>query len=448
MRFKCPVTFFAFALATAASVPASLAATAELRETVRAIVAAEYPSLYSIYQHLHGNPELSFMEVKTAELIARELRSLGFEVTEKVGNTGVVAVLKNGPGPTVLTRADMDALPVKETSGVPYASTAIVKDLSGKEQPVMHACAHDTHVTGLIGTARVLVALRERWNGTLVMIGQPAEEIVAGARAMLSDGLYTRFPKPDYALAFHTSAYQPAGEIGYGAGALMSGLGSIDILVRGVSGHGSTPHTAKDPVVLTAQIVTALQTIVSREIKPGTSAVITVGTIHGGSRRNIIPDEVKLELSIRAFDDAVMQQQVAAIRRICEHTARAAGVPEDRLPVVTISPESTEPMVNDPALTRRLAAAFTAWLGAERVKEIAPLTAAEDFAQYGRTVDRVPIFLWRVGGTAPEKFQESRRTGIPVPSNHNSGFAPVPEPTLKTAITSMSAAVLDLMEKK
>lgn len=444
MRFKYPVHVLAFALMTSISP----AATAERRDAVRAKVAAEYASLYAIYQHLHANPELSFMEIKTAALLAGELRRLGFDVTEKVGNTGVVAVLKNGSGPTVLVRADMDALPVKEASGVPYASTAMVKDVSGNPQPAMHACAHDTHVTGLIGTARVLVALRDQWSGTLVMIGQPAEEIVAGARAMLSDGLYTRFPKPDYALALHTSAYQPAGEIGYAAGAFMSGLGSIDILVRGVSGHGSAPHTAKDPVVLTAQIVTALQTIISREVKPGTSAVITVGTIHGGSRRNIIPDEVKLELSLRAFDDGIMQQQIAAIRRICEHAARAAGVPEDRLPVVTISPESTEPVMNEPALTRRLAAVFTEWLGAERVKEIAPLAAAEDFSQYGRTVDRVPTFLWRVGGTAPEKFEESRRTGIPVPSNHNSAFAPVPEPTLKAAVTTMSAAVLELLGKK
>ncbi len=425
-----------------------LAAAPELREAVKARVDAEYASLETIYRDLHANPELSFMEVKTAALIARELRGLGFEVTEKIGNTGVVAVLKNGPGPTVLVRADMDALPLKETSGVPYASTAIVKDLSGKDQPAMHACAHDTHVTGLIGTARVLVALKDRWSGTLVMIGQPAEEIVAGARAMLADGLYTRFPKPDYALALHTSAYEPAGLIGYGTGAFMSGVNSMDIVVRGVSGHGSSPHTTKDPVVLAAQIVVTLQTIVSREIKPGTPAVVTVGTIHGGLKRNIIPDEVKLELTIRAFDDAVMQQEVAAIRRICEGTARAFGVPEDRLPLITLTSESSDPMINDVTLTRRLAGVFTEWLGADGVKELPPLTAAEDFTYYGRTLDRVPICLWRVGGTAPEKFEESKRTGVPVPSNHNSGFAPVPEPTLKAAVISMSAAVLDLLAKK
>lgn len=421
------------------------AATSETREAVKARVDAEYASLEAIYEDLHANPELSFMEVRTAALLAGELRALGFEVTEKVGNTGVVAVMKNGPGPTVLVRADMDALPVKETSGVPYASSAVVKDLSGKDQPAMHACAHDTHVTGLIGTARVLAALKDRWSGTLVLIGQPAEEIVAGARAMLADGLYTRFPKPDYAVALHTSATEPAGMIGYGVGAFMSGVSSVDILVRGVGGHGSAPHTTKDPILLASQIVVALQAIVSREIKPGTAAVVTVGTFHGGLKRNIIPDEVKLELTIRAFDDKVMQQEIAAIRRISEGTARAFGVPEDRLPVVTVTPESSDVTVNDAALTRRLAGVFTEWLGTERVKELPPVTGAEDFTYYGRTLDRVPICIWRVGATAPEKFEESRRTGVPVPSNHNSGFAPVPEPTLKAAVISMTAAVLELL---
>jgi amidohydrolase len=433
------------AVVASASAVATLSAAVDLREAVRERVATEYPSLLGIYEHLHANPELSFMEVKTAALLAGQLRSLGFEVTEKVGNTGVVAVLKNGPGPTVLVRAELDALPGKETSGVPYASTAVVKDLSGKDQPAMHACAHDTHVASLIGTARVLVAMKDHWSGTLVMIGQPAEEILAGARAMLSDGLFTRFPKPDYALALHTLADDPAGTVRYSNGAALSGLCSLDILVRGVSGHGSAPHTTKDPVVIAAQIVLSLQTIVSREVKPGTVAVITVGTIHGGLKRNVIPDEVKLELSIRAFDDAVMQQEIAAIRRICEGTARAAGVPDNRLPVVTVTSESVDPTINDPALTRRLAAAFNAWLGEDNVKEVPPLTAADDFTMYGRTQERVPLFNWRVGGTAPERFAESERTGVRVPSNHNSGFVPVPEPTIKTAIVSMTAAVLELM---
>lgn len=423
-------------------------AVVELREAVKMRIEAEYPSLESLYKHLHANPELAFMEVKTAALLAAELRSLGFDVTEKVGNTGVVAVLRNGPGPTVLVRADMDGLPVQETSGVPYASTVVVKDLAGKEQPAMHACAHDTHMTGLIGTARVLTALKDRWSGTLVMVGQPAEEIGAGARAMLADGLYTRFPRPDYALALHTWASLPAGEIGYGEGAFYAAVNSVDILVRGVGGHGSTPHTGRDPVLLASQIVVALQSIVSREVKPGIPAVVTVGTIHGGLKRNIIPDEVKLELTLRAYDDEVMAQLISSIRRISAGAAQAAGVPAERLPIVTVSDESTPVTVNDGALTRRLAGVMAAWLGGEHVKAMPALMAGEDFSRYGRTPEKVPTSIWSVGGTAPGKFEESRRTGVPVPSNHNAGFAPMPEPTLKTAVTSMTAAVLELLAKK
>ena len=424
------------------------AATPEVREAVKARVDADYPSLEAIYCDIHAHPELSFMETRTAALLAGELRKAGFEVTEKVGNTGVVAVLKNGPGPTVLVRGDMDALPLKETTGLAYASTAMVKDLSGRDLPAMHACAHDTHVTGLIGTARVMAAMKDHWSGTLVLIGQPAEEIVGGARAMLVDGLFTRFPKPDYAIALHTSAQMAAGEIGYCEGAFLASVSSVDILVRGVGGHGSAPEATKDPVVLAAQIVLALQTIVSREVKPGTTAVVTVGTIHGGLKRNIISEEVKLELTLRAFDDKVMDHLIASIRRICAGEAMAAGVPDDRLPVVTITPESSAATINDGPLTRRLAGVFTEWLGADRVKQTPPITGAEDFTYFGRTADHIPICMWWVGGTAPEKFAESKRTGVPVPSNHSPSFAPVPEPTLKAAVTSMSAALLALLEKK
>jgi amidohydrolase len=423
------------------------AADPTLRSAVTAKVDAEYASLEAIYKDLHANPELAFMEVRSAAIVAKELRAAGFEVTEKVGITGVVGVLKNGPGPTVLVRADMDGLPIKEATGLPYASTTIGKDLSGKEQPTMHACAHDTHMTGLIGTARVLAAMKQHWSGTLVFIGQPAEEGVGGARAMLADGLYTRFPKPDYALALHTWAGLPAGVIGYGEGAFMAAATSVDILVRGVSGHGSAPHTAKDPVVLAAEIVTALQTIVSRELKPGTVGVVTVGSIQGGSRRNIIPEEVKLELTLRSYDDAVSEQMVASIRRICSGLGVAAGVPADRLPVVTVLSDSVGVTSNEAGLTRRVAGVLTAWLGADRVVAHAPVTAAEDFSLFGKTFEKVPTTLWFVGGTAPEKFEAARLTGVPVPSNHNFGFAPEPEPTLKAAVTSMSAAVLELLAK-
>lgn len=415
------------------------------RNLVAGRVDAEYPSLLGIYTNLHAHPELSFMEVKTAALVAGELRALGFTVTEKVGRTGVVGVLANGAGPTVLVRGDMDGLPIKENSGVAYASTDIVKDVSGKDQPAMHGCAHDTHVTMLIGTARLLVAMKDKWAGTLVLIAQPAEEIVAGARAMLMDGLYTRFPKPDFAIALHTSSNLPAGVIGYGEGPFYAAVNSIDIQVRGVGGHGSAPDTTKDPVVLASQIVLALQTIVSRELKPGTPAVVTVGTIHGGLKRNIISDEVKLELTLRAYDEKVMTHLVASVRRICEGTARAAGLPDDRLPVVTLTPESVSVTSNDLALTRRLGGAFVEWFGKDRAKPTEPVMGGEDFSEFSR--QGVPICMWRVGATDPAKFAESERTGIPVPSNHSATFAPVPEPTLKACVTSMTAAVLELMGK-
>jgi len=437
-------------LAGLAGVGAAFAAvpSADLKQAVAAAVDAEYPSLEEIYRDRHAHPELSFMEVKTAAIIAAEWRRLGLEVTEQVGNTGVVGVLPNGPGPTVLLRADMDGLPLQEITGLPYASTDRVKDLSGREQPAMHACAHDVHVTNIIGTARLLAKLKDRWSGTVVFVAQPAEEIVAGMRAMLADGLFTRFPKPDYALGLHVMATVPVGEIGYREGAFLANVSSVDILVKGVGGHGSSPHTAKDPVVLAAEIVTALQTIVSREVKPGATAVVTVGTIHGGTKRNIIPEEVKLELTLRAFDDQVMAQMIASIRRICSGLAQAAGVPADRLPVITVTPETSPAIINEAALTRRVVGALTGWLGAERVKEVAPATVAEDFSLLGRTDEHIPICYWFVGGTAAEKFVESQRTGVPVPSNHNAAFAPVPEPTIKTAVTSMTAAVLELLGKK
>jgi len=435
-----------FLLLAAAALP--LAAQNDVRDLVRARLDAEYPSLEAIYKDLHANPELSFMEVRTAGIVAKELRALGYEVTEKVGGLGVVAVMKNGAGPTVLVRGDMDALPVKELTGLPYASTAIVKDIAGNEQPAMHACGHDAHVTSLIGTARVLAALKDRWSGTVVLLAQHAEEVVGGARAILTDGLYTRFPVPDYALALHIWADVPAGKVGYTEGGICANVDSIDILVRGIGGHGSKPHTTKDPVVLAAEIVTALQTIVSREINPATPAVVTVGSIHGGTRRNIIGEEVKLELTIRSFDEAVADQIIAAIERISANLGRAAGLPEDRLPVVSVAAPRNPVTYNDPALTRRVAASIGGWIGADNVIAQEPSTVGEDFAEYGRTTHRVPICLFWVGATDPVKFAEAQRTGAGVPSNHSPLFAPPPELTLKTGITAMTAAALDLLGQR
>ncbi len=428
--------------------PGFAAAPQELRTAVTAKVDAEYPSLEAIHKNVHAHPELSFMETATAGLIAKELRVLGIVVTENVGNTGVVGVLKNGAGPTILIRADMDALPVKELTGLPWASTATVKDLAGKEQPAMHACGHDLHVTGLIGAARTLVALKDRWKGTVVFVAQPAEEIVAGARAMLTGGLYTKFPKPDFAIALHVVSTRPAGQIGFVEGTPYASVSSVDIVVRGVGGHGSQPQATKDPVVLASQIVLALQTIVSREVRPGATAVVTVGTIHGGTKRNIISEEVKLELTLRAFEDKVMEQLIASVRRICDGTARAAGVPDDRLPVVTITPESTPVTLNDATLSRRVVGAFKEWFGEKHVVVQPPTTGGEDFAEFGRTVQKVPIFIWSVGAADPAKFEAAAKVGVSLATNHSPTALFVPDPTLKTCVTSLTAAVLELAAAK
>jgi hippurate hydrolase len=421
---------------------------ATLRELVAKRVAADYPALEKFYIDLHLHPELSLMEEMTSAKVAGELRAAGFEVTEKFGGYGVVAMLKNGAGPTLLIRSDLDALPVQEETGLPYASKAVVKDLTGREVPAMQACGHDIHMSCLVGTARSLAGLRDRWSGTLVLIGQPAEELGAGARAMLADGLYRKFPKPDFALAIHDSAVLPAGVIGTVEGFIMSSSSSVDITVRGLGGHGAMPHMTKDPVVLASRIVLALQTIISRELKPTDPAVITVGSIHGGTKHNIIPDEVKLQLTVRSYDDRVHAHLIEAIKRICRGEAIASGMPEDRMPVVTVTGEGTPSTYNDPALTKRVHAAIAGWLGADAVRSIEPDMVSEDFSQFGRTVEKIPICLFRLGAVAPEKVAESERTGVPLPSLHSSKFAPVPEPTIKTGIIAMTATALDLLAKK
>lgn len=425
------------------------AADAGLKDLVAKKVAADYASLDAIYTDLHLHPELSLMEERSGAVVARELRAAGFEVVDHFGGFGVVGVLKNGPGPTLLIRTDLDALPVKEETGLPYASKAVVKDLTGTEVPAMQACGHDIHMTSLVGTARVLANLRDRWSGTLVLIGQPAEERGIGARAMLTEGLYRKFPKPDFAIALHDIATLPAGTVGVLEGYTMANVESVDILVRGVGGHGAYPHTTKDPIVLAAKIVMALQTIVSRETRPVDPAVVTVGSIHGGTKHNIIPDEVKLQLTLRSYSDDVRSRTIEAIKRICRGEAIAAGMPEDRMPEVSFpEKEYTPATYNDPTLTRRLRAAFVDWLGGDNVKPIDPEMGGEDFSQFARTVEQVPICMFRVGAVDPAKYAEAMRTGATLPSLHSSKFAPLPEPTIKTGVTAMSAAALDLLAKK
>lgn len=418
------------------------------KNLIQSRINAEYPSLEKLYQHLHAHPELSFHEEKTSQTIAEELRKAGLDVTTNVGGHGVVGVLRNGAGPTLLVRTDLDALPVKEQTGLPYASSVRTKDDKGNEVDVMHACGHDAHMTVLVGTARLLAHLKEHWNGTVVLIGQPAEEKGSGAQAMIEDGLFTRFPKPDYCLALHVNAELAAGTIGYTEGYSSANVDSVDVTVRGVGGHGAYPHQTKDPIVLSAQIILALQTIVSRETKPTEPAVVTVGSIHGGTKHNIIPDEVHLQLTLRSYSEEVRQQTLAAIKRITRGLGLAAGLPDDRLPLVTLAEEYTPTTYNDPELTRRLAGLFKTVFGEKSVLSRKPSMGGEDFGRYGRTEAKIPICMYVIGSVEPERVAESERTGKPLPSLHSALYRPVPEPTLKTGVLAMTAAVLDLASKQ
>lgn len=412
------------------------------------LVEAELPSLVALYQELHANPELSLQEVETAARIAEELRGAGFEVIEGVGGHGVVGVLRNGEGPTVMVRTDLDALPVKEQTGASYASVKTGKDDFGRAVPVMHACGHDIHMASFVGTARVLAKRREAWSGTLVMIGQPAEERVLGARRMLADGLFERFPKPDYALALHCSAEMPHGAIGLVEGYALANVDSIDIVVKGLGGHGSMPHLAKDPVLLASQIVVALQGIVSREVRPGDPAVVTVGSIHGGTRHNIIPDEVRLQLTLRSYRDETRKHLIDSIRRIVAAQAESAGMPEAKRPEVIVSDDQAPALYNQPELCHEVRRLCEAVLGAEKVLSREPVMGAEDFAEYGRTKDKIPICMFWLGTQDSATVAEAAAKGETLPSLHSPFFLPVPEPTLRTGVTAMSAAVVGLMKRK
>src|SRR5437867_5586807 len=420
----------------------------ERRASLRAGVDREFTSLEQLYRELHASPELSLHEEKTATRVAAELTKYGIEVTPRVGGHGLVGVLRNGTGPTVLVRTDLDALPVKEETGLPYASRVRTTDDTGAEVGVMHACGHDIHMTSLVGTARLLTQLKDGWRGTVVFIGQPAEERGAGARAMLADGLFTRFPKPSACLALHVSADMAAGSVGVGEGYVLANVDSVDVTIRGAGGHGAWPHKTKDPIVLAAQTVMALQTIVSREKDPLDSAVVTVGSIHGGTKHNIIPDDVKLQITVRSFTDEVRSQTLDAIRRIARGQALSAGVPEDRLPVVKVLDEVFSPACfNNVELARKLRGAFNRWFGEAKVLSPRPLMGGEDFSEYGRTPDKIPVCLFWLGAIEPERVAESERSGKPLPSLHSNLYRPVPEPTIKTGVTAMTLAVLELLGK-
>lgn len=424
---------------------ASACGAGPLRTQVASRVAELYPQLQSVYKHFHSHPELSLQEEKTSQRLADELEQIGFAVTRRVGGYGVVAVIKNGKGPTVLLRTDMDALPITEQTGALYASTVQATDDKGNRVGVMHACGHDMHMTVFLGVANVLTQLKDNWRGTLVMIAQPAEEKVQGAKAMLADGLFTRFPKPDFCLALHCAPELPAGSVGLTEGYALANVDSVDIVIRGVSGHGAWPHKTKDPIVLAAQTVLALQTIVSRETDPTQPAVVTVGSIHGGTKHNIISDEVKLQLTLRSYSDDVRTHTIDAVKRITRGLAQAAGLPEDRYPVVTIADESSPATYNDPALGWRIMSVFKTWFGEDRTVSTKPIMGAEDFGLFGRTPDKIPICLFWLGAVDPHRFQQ--RASEPLPALHSSQFLPAIEPTFKTGVTAMTAVVLDLLAK-
>jgi len=395
------------------------------------------------YQNLHSHPELSSQEAQTSARLAREMKEIGFEVTTGVGGYGLVAVLRNGTGPTILVRTDMDALPVLERTGLAYASRVQARDRFGKEVNVMHACGHDMHMTCWIATARCLATLRDRWHGTLVFIGQPAEETGSGARLMLEAGLFERFPKPDYCLALHCDSLKPFGHVSYTEGLALANVDSVDITVRGKGGHGAAPHTTIDPIVLAARIILDLQTIASRETNPTDPVVVTVGSVHGGTKHNVIPNEVQLQLTVRSTKDSVRKHALEAIERIAKAAAQGARAPEPSVKLV--SEEFTPALFNDPKLARQTVEMFKELLGSDKIHERPPFMGGEDFSRYGRA--GIPVFLYFLGTMPPERVAESLRDGgKPLPSLHSDLYYPVPEPSIKTGVLTMSMAVLNLLK--
>ncbi len=410
-------------------------------------VEADYDQhLAELFDYFHRNPELSSMEVKTAARLAEEIRAAGFDVTEGVGGTGIVAMMENGPGPLVMMRADMDGLPVPEKSGLPYASTATQIDWDGNKVPVMHACGHDVHITSLVGTARYMAASRDTWSGTLMLIGQPAEERVGGAKNMMKDNLWERFGKPDYALAFHVASGVPTGKLVAVVGAPMSGADTVDIIIHGVGAHGASPHRGIDPVVLGAEIVLALQTVVSRELAPREAGVITVGSFHAGTKHNIISDEAHLQLTVRNDNLETREVLLAGIKRIAENMGRVAGLPEDMLPEVIVSDESVPPTVNDPELTQRLRAVWSKELGEDIFFESKRQgMGAEDFP-YFTTDPYIASTYFAVGGTPQADFDAEEAGGPSVPSHHSPLFKVKGEESVRLGVEATVIALQNLLQ--
>ena len=429
-----------------------LSASAVAQQTVTAFVDQQLPGLVTTYKELHAAPELSHHEEKTSALVAAELRKAGYTVTERVGRYydgsqawGVVGILKNGTGPMLLIRADMDALPVTEDTGLAYASKVRSTNPAGQDVGVMHACGHDIHVTTLIGVARAMAALKSQWHGTLMLVGQPSEETIDGAKAMMADHLYERFGKPNIAIALHDSPF-PAGLVAVVPGPALASSTSIDVIMRGVGSHGAAPEAGKDPVVMAGEFITELQTIVSRSVPPQQPAVVTIGQIHGGTKRNIIPDEVKMELTTRAYSEDVRQIIIEGVKRTAKGVAISNGVPEDRMPIVNVlEHESTTATVNDIALSARVEKVFIAKMGAQHVTNVRPIMGSEDFGYFGADGTIPYVFFW-LGAFDPQFFADHQKAGTPLLALHSAHFAPMPELALKTGVTAMTDAALDLLQ--
>ncbi|MEL6473727.1 MAG: amidohydrolase [Pseudomonadota bacterium] len=429
--------------------------------------AAAMPSvgddLMTVYRGLHANPELSFKEVKSSTYMAAELEALGFDVSTGLGDAwvkgkaeadvgevlgetggyGVVGVLENGEGPTVLIRADMDALPIPENTGLPFASSVTQQTWTGVDSPVMHGCGHDVHMTSWVGTARALATAKDTWSGTLIMIAQPAEEIGLGAQAMIADGLFERFPQPDYNLALHVSAGLPSGTVAYSSGWALANVDSVDITVKGAGGHGAYPHTTVDPILIASHIVTSLQSLVARNVNPQTPAVVTVGSIKAGAKHNIIPDEAELLLTVRSYDDETRALLIDGIKRIANGHAETFGAPP---PEITTEADYTPSTYNDPALTERAMAAIRGEIGIDNVREVEPVMGGEDFSQYGRTEEDIPGLIFWIGAVEPSKYEASLKATLPLPSLHSPLFAPDAEPTIETGVAAMTSAALALFD--
>jgi hippurate hydrolase len=403
-------------------------------------VNAIYPEVKSLYLDLHRTPELAMHEQQTAAKLAERARSLGYEVTTGVGGTGIVAVLRNGEGPKVLLRTDMDALPIEEKTGLPFASHVVVKSDSGATTPVAHMCGHDIHMSSWIGTAKLMATNRDRWHGTLILIGQPAEETGEGAAAMIKDGLLTRFPKPDFALAIHDNANLPVGQVGYTPGYALAAADSVDITIFGVGGHGGRPQSTIDPVVIAARTILALQTIVSRENNPLDPVVITVGAIHAGTKNSIIPDEVKLLATVRTYKPEVEKRVLASIERVVKGEALVSGAPKEPLVQVT---HAANAMYNDPALTNRLAGKLRGIFGQSNVLEVEPGMVFEDFAEFN--LAGIPSADFWIGAVKPENYAAAQKSGTPLPQLHSATWAPDYAPTLKMAMTVETTDLLELL---